>query len=433
MKFDRVVCVSLDRRPDRRAAFLERLPVDFPWGEVEIYSAIDGKKCKHPEWWTQGGGAWGCYRSHLDILEQSLMAGHQRILIFEDDATFCERFSHKALEFFARLPRGWEQAYLGGQHLRRPKEIEEHWVRAINVNRTHAYAVQGAGITKLYRWLHQTHGWQPRHHVDHHYGRLHSTRGIEVYAPRVWLCGQAADEKSDVCWKPVNERWWMMRQPGEEVEQKPFVVVLGLHRSGSSATAMILHKLGVSMGDKLQGYEGRNGGGGEAVGLTRICERASPFPHPGVKHPGRLERTLREWLNGRRRRSGNVTIGCKYPTLCAAGEILKDTLGDQLRVVHCDRPLEDSVESLQRRHHNARGAWSRIPDEDLERVQQWLWGRKQEFLADIPEDRVHTVKFNDLHDDTAGVVDGLISFLNLAPTPQQRQAAIDHIRETRRQ
>ncbi len=39
---------------------------------------------------------------------------------------------------------------------------------------------------------------------------------------------------------------------------------------------MILHHLGVHMGNQLGGYEST--GGGEAIGLAKLCERAMPFP-----------------------------------------------------------------------------------------------------------------------------------------------------------
>ncbi len=56
----------------------------------------------------------------------------------------------------------------------------------------------------------------------------------------------------------------------------PFVAVIGLHRSGSSCLAGVLHNLGVHMGEMLTGYEPT--GGFEAAELMRICESAYPFP-----------------------------------------------------------------------------------------------------------------------------------------------------------
>jgi len=433
--FDRVVCISLKRRPDRREAFLKRVPADWPWRPVEIVDAVDGKLCKHPAWWKQGGGAWGCYRSHLGVIEHALNTGIESLLIFEDDATFVEGFSEKAQEYLCRLPEDWGQAYFGGQHLKRPELACEGVMRAANINRTHAYALRGReAMTKVYQWLNATNDWRNRNHIDHHYGRLHAVRGVPAYTPAVWLCGQAADQKSDVSWKAVQERWWWMRNPpvaAEELPKKfsdstpPFVAVVGLHRSGSSCVAMMLHKLGVSMGDKLVGYESRNGGGGEAAGLAKLCERAARFPKAGIDDSQKCKQMLSRWIADRRRRNKGP-IGGKYPHLCAMGGMLKEICGKSLRVIHCDRPLADSIDSLKRRSRKCRG-WLAISDGQSEKVQQWLWDQKLPFLSSLPIGRVLHIRYADLLERPEVVVDSMISFLGISPTESQRSDAIAHV------
>src|ERR1700694_5559510 len=73
---------------------------------------------------------------------------------------------------------------------------------------------------------------------------------------------------------------------GHRIQQSdvPFVAVIGLHRSGSSCLAGVLHNLGVHMGDELIGYEPT--GGFEATGLAAVCEAAYPFPNtePALPH-----------------------------------------------------------------------------------------------------------------------------------------------------
>ncbi len=41
----------------------------------ERFAAIDGRRLATPEQWRAGNGAWGCYRSHLLILEKCLLEG----------------------------------------------------------------------------------------------------------------------------------------------------------------------------------------------------------------------------------------------------------------------------------------------------------------------------------------------------------------------
>jgi hypothetical protein len=422
MNFDRVCVISLARRPDRLEAFRARCPI----GGVEVVEAVDGKVAKHPAWWKQGGGAWGCYRSHLKIIEESLHRGHERVLIFEDDATFCDDFVAKTDAFIESLPEGWKQAYLGGQHLKPPVPVPgvEGVVAVKNVNRTHAYAINGReGLLALYRHLFDTSDWRPRHHIDHHYGRLHASAKSGFYAPSQWLCGQAGG-RSDVSWKDLDDRWWM--PPSQRPLQGTFVAVVGLHRSGSSATAMMLHKLGVSMGDKLVGYESVHGGGGEAAGLANICEWAAKFPSPEITAPrGELRDKLSAWI--RRRLRGRSIAGGKYPHLCAMGDELMSICGDRLRVIVCDRSLEDSIDSLKRRSAKSRG-WLAVTDEQSEVVQKWLWGERERFLAAIPDPTtIHRISYERLTECPEEVIDGVVAFLGIEPAPEQRAAAAAHI------
>jgi len=425
LRFDRVCVVSLARRPDRLSDFRSRVPADFPFGEIEHVEAIDGRLVKHPAWWRQGGGAWGCYRTHLRIIEESLQRGHERVMIFEDDATFCDGFAEKATAYLSALPAGWMQAYLGGQHLRRPIAVEgnDAVLRAANINRTHAYAINGrAGLLALYRHLHATQDWKHGHHIDHHYGRLHQSSRQGFYTPRDWLCGQAGGT-SDVACKPVEERWWARTRQPMSSTGGTFVAVIGLHRSGSSAVAMMLHRLGVSMGNRLGGYE--SAGGGEAVGLAHICEWAARFPAVGIQQPRReLEQRLTQWIETRL--AGTQIAGGKYPHLCAMGDELLSACGDRLRVVLCDRPLEESIDSLQRRSRKAKG-WLAVTDEQAEAVQRWLWAEREAFLARLPAEQVLRLPWDRTQADPAASVADIVEFLGIEPTPEQVAAAVAHI------
>lgn len=216
MIFDRVVVISLARRPDRLEAFLDRFSKAWPGQMVEIEPAVDGELEVIPAWWKQSPGAWGCYRSHEKILADAELAGLGSVLIFEDDATFCDGFVDRLGELLDAVPDDWAQLYLGGQHLRGPRSCGRRGVvRGVNVNRTHAYAIRGTDrISEAWSWLQPGDHWGnggrlARHHVDHHWGRLQARGSWPVYAPREWLCGQAAG-LSDVRGCPVEERLWSL-------------------------------------------------------------------------------------------------------------------------------------------------------------------------------------------------------------------------------
>ncbi len=204
--FDRVVVISLARRPDRLEAFYGRLPDDWDLEPALPYPATDGRDEAPPDWWKTTAGAWGCYQSHRAAIDYAIAIGIDSILIFEDDATFVPDFCQRLADL--EVPSDCQMLYLGGQHLVRPEPGPPGLVRGRNVNRTHAYALIGREALQAVRdHLRPGPHWTARHHVDHHFGILHRERRIGVYATSPWLCGQAAGT-SDVSGRVVRERAW---------------------------------------------------------------------------------------------------------------------------------------------------------------------------------------------------------------------------------
>lgn len=204
---DAVFVVSLARRPDRLEAFHKRIPADWPLPPPVVIDAIDGSVDSPPAWWRATRGAWGCYRSHREILACSHDEGLERILVLEDDATFVPDFAARVATL--DVPADAAQVYLGGQHLGPPTKGPPGWLVGTNVNRTHAYAVWGrdAMAILLEHLEPDPVRWTSRHHVDHHYGILHRDGRIRAYTAQPWLCGQVGGT-SDVGKAAAGERWW---------------------------------------------------------------------------------------------------------------------------------------------------------------------------------------------------------------------------------
>lgn len=425
--FDRCHVVSLRRRPDRLKAFWSRLPEDWPFAPVQLFYARDGQCTPAPDWWTAGGGAWGCFRSHLHLIEQALNDGVESLLLLEDDALFVPDFTRLAIEFLEHVPEDWGMVYLGGQHLHVPKHppqrINEHVLRAWNINRTHAFALRGEGMRQAYRHL-CAGGWHKGHHIDHRLGKLHEQQTLPVYTPTKWLVGQA-DGKSNVCDEQCQVRFWDFEKK-TNLETAPFAAVVGLHRSGTSCVAMMLHKLGVHMGNKLTGYEST--GGGEASGLAAICEEAMPFPSKDIRDRDKLVIQLRKWIRDRQNEaSAKGTIaGGKYPTTCAMLEELDQICGEGLKIVHCSRPLDESIRSLQRRSEKATG-WLRAHDWQCSDLQKFLWNAKHDYFQRHSARPVYEIEYDRLLESPSDVVDEIVAFLGINPTDAQRNAAIQHV------
>ena len=436
--------VNLDRRNDRLKEWLKQLPDSWPFPQPERFAAIDGRRVATPPQWRAGNGAWGCYRSHLLILEKCLLEGIDSYVVFEDDAGFVDDFPDAVRSYVDELPADWGLAYLGGQHLyagkHPPQRISDRVYRPYNVNRTHAFMVRGRENMKaLYRHLHWN-DWQSKHHIDHHLGRLTQRRyqalvqgknvekeSIAVYTPERWLVGQLPT-KSNICGRKWEQTRFFNDARNADHSDAPFFAVLGPHRSGTSCVAMVMHHLGVHMGNQLGGYEST--GGGEAVGLAQLCEKAMRFPTVDpVMSDDELTQKLKSWVVSRKAEANRdkTVAGAKYPHLCRFAAHLHAGLGDSLRIVSVERDIEASIRSLQDRSKNHRGQWFATIDEQCEQLQRSLLKHREDFIAAHPEVPVFRLKFTELTAEPDRVISELIEFLGIAPTEEEIASAVAHV------
>lgn len=214
--FDRVVCVNLDRRPDRWKRFQENLTsISWPFKGVERFRAIDGLVAPTPAGWISGPGAWGCLQSHRRILEDALHDNLSSILVLEDDAFFPPEFAEEVGAFLKKVPVDWQCLMLGGQHIkfqeRPPVRVGSGVLRCVNCQRTHAYALRGSLIRDLYqRWQ----SWVPKTtgHCDHVMGPFAAK--YKTYSPcdrkgrPKMLVGQAPDRSDIAAGKQTRLVFW---------------------------------------------------------------------------------------------------------------------------------------------------------------------------------------------------------------------------------
>ena len=426
VKYDRVVCINLDRRPDNWKEFLNGIPADFPFGDVERFSAIDGKKCPHPEWWRGGGGAWGCYCSHKRIIEDCLIDGVNSVLIFEDDALFCDDFAKKIEQYHDALPDDSQWIYYGGQHLKRatrvPKRVNDYVYKPYNVNRTHAYGIIGQeAMRALYVHL-NARNWYSPHHVDHHYGELCQTGKLRVYCPANWLVDQRGG-RSDVAGRVKEHNHWKDASDIDARPQNPYYVIMGCHSSGSSALAGALYHLGVYLGDKLVGMYGEPPiKGGEAIFLFKLYERAFKIPRVESSiSKDVLKNRLKNYIDQRRRHAneiGAVAAG-KYPQMALTYDILKDILENNLRVIWIDRNINESIVSLQKRFPET------IPEKVAEH-QRAIYENSKRAYKELGE-RAIRVSYDDLLTDPKKEIIRCADFMGLTPSEYQLKQAAKYI------
>jgi hypothetical protein len=186
------------------------------------------------------------------------------------------------------------------------------------------------------------------------------------------------------------------------------VCVLGPFRSGTTAVAGLLHRLGVSMGDGWPVRRANKGGTYEDHELARLCR--SWFRERAMterSRPAKRRAGLRRWLSTR-----PAITGAKHPTLClCVPQILRAWPG--VRFVACDRPAAESITSLQKL------GWS--PDNATSAVTRMIATRDRD-LARCGRP-VCRIAYHDLLRDPAAAVSALIDFAGIHPTEDQRRAA----------
>jgi glycosyl transferase, family 25 len=138
--FPHKICINLDRRPERweqmRAKFAECGIED-----VQRFAAIDGHQAIVPANWTDSPGAFGCLRSHLEIIEAARKLGLPNVLIFEDDAALDPQIQEKFKTYFQQVPSDWDMLHFGANHMNAPAPVSENVVRITSANSTFAYAL----------------------------------------------------------------------------------------------------------------------------------------------------------------------------------------------------------------------------------------------------------------------------------------------------
>lgn len=135
------VCINLDRRADR----WEQMQTKFERHRlqaVQRFSAVDGLRLTVPASWSATAGAYGCLRSHLQVVRGARELRQPSVLIFEDDVVFDAHLLERFSIYVSQLPADWDMLYFGGLHLDELIETSENVHRVRRTNSTYAYALK---------------------------------------------------------------------------------------------------------------------------------------------------------------------------------------------------------------------------------------------------------------------------------------------------
>lgn len=202
--FDRIVCINLDRRPDRWGQFLDSAAGHLPRERITRFSAVDAQRVLTPTWWEDTPGGWACSLSHRQVISDAAVAGAETLLVFEDDALLANDFGERLEAFLSRVPEDWYGLWLGGQHGPRfpPEPVTEGVVRCRRTIRMHAYALHARAYQLVYDQI----CWETRI-SDQAVADLHR-KHPHFYAPTRFMVAQRASFSDVEAREHTDDRWW---------------------------------------------------------------------------------------------------------------------------------------------------------------------------------------------------------------------------------
>jgi len=431
--FERVYVINLPRRAERWDTFVQRLPADWPFRSPERYVAVDGGLATPPDWWKDGGGAWGCYKAHLRILEDCLSNEIQSVLILEDDAICVEGFAEKVRTFCQHLPQDWEMVYLGGQHIQEnqglPRKVNEWVYQPFNINRCHCYGLRGRRmLERAYKHLHNFTDWKVPHHVDHYLGELHKQlykqMATGLYVPKEWLVAQS-EGKSDICGKDLELRLFpSVEETLTPAIDRPCCAVMGTYFGGINTLAGAMKELGLFLGVDLGKPAPDQPHFFEDSYLGEICRNSfsEPWLEEKISQVDRISH-LRRWagLQCKNMTAEQKMVCGKHPMLSLMGEeIIK--AWKEPKFVCIERSSEESYESMKK------VPWCWHPSAAKYSFNRLAEAREEFFTKYQPP--LLRIVYEAMKAEPEMVLTELCNFLQHVPTPQQRQNALTLIRET---
>jgi len=121
-EFDKVVCINLLSRPDKRANMQEkfdRLGIEVQWYSAvpygfasDIVNSLKPATNDYPRFNTKTPNEFGAAISHYTVIKTALIEGAEKIFVFEDDALFRKDFNTKFNGYYDSLPAGWDMFLL---------------------------------------------------------------------------------------------------------------------------------------------------------------------------------------------------------------------------------------------------------------------------------------------------------------------------------
>lgn len=177
---DKIYCVSLERRQDRR----EQVSIEFSKHGLDFnfFNAIDGhllnKQAKIKP------GHVGCVLSHLSIFKELRGSDGEFFMITEDDVVFHDDFINLYNSWILEVPKDWEILYFGGNHNGKPLNmVSPHVHRLEKTYTTHCYIIRKSALEVVIKEFETTEIFNME--VDVHLSRVQSIIPCYGFVPAI--------------------------------------------------------------------------------------------------------------------------------------------------------------------------------------------------------------------------------------------------------
>lgn len=167
--FDDIVCINLDHRTDKKNISQKIFNL------LGINSRFHTVK-KHPK-----GGIYGCFESHIQVIQQAYENKLNNIMIFEDDIKVTPSYSQlqvKECVDFMQNNKEWDIFYLGYFACNTSRGSVKDFISSKFINNhiiefrpfaTHAYCLSRKGMRKV---LDTYKNYIGKIHLDHYYVKI---------------------------------------------------------------------------------------------------------------------------------------------------------------------------------------------------------------------------------------------------------------------
>jgi len=117
-EFDRVICINLLNRPDKKEHMQEKFdklgigvewfhPVQYGFAK-EIVESLKPTVNDFPRFNVKTPHEFGAAMSHYTVIKTALLQGVEKLFIFEDDVMFRKDFNEQVEKYMEKVPENWD-------------------------------------------------------------------------------------------------------------------------------------------------------------------------------------------------------------------------------------------------------------------------------------------------------------------------------------